>query len=159
MLNSGPEQYRVLLTTCKATVWRDNPVYLLSGQSFLCQNPVFCVKKDCPDIKYTRLAGNTVAPQVVYKTWYCSGPEFNKAVAGETLTHNDNKNCIFLLIKPYLPLRIFRGQYGFHEANTDFMRPIRFSWGQYGFCRGQYALNTLLKTLIGGQFNLSWYIQ
>ena len=125
MLNSGPKQYRVLLTTCRATVWRDNPVYLLSGL-FCVKTQFFCVKKDCPDIKYTRLAGNTVAPQVVYKTRYCSGPEFNKAVAGKTLTQHDNKNHICLLIKPYLPLKIFSGQYGLYETNTVFMRQIRF---------------------------------
>ena len=58
------------------------------GSLFCVKNQFVCVKNDCPDSKYTGLAGYTVAAQVVNKTRYCSSPEFYTAVAGETLTQN-----------------------------------------------------------------------
>ena len=76
LLNSGPEQYRVLQTTCGATVLPANLVYLMSGQSFLTQKNWVLTQKR-PDSKYTGLSRHTVARQVVNKTLYCSGPEFN----------------------------------------------------------------------------------
>ena len=55
---------------------------------FFDTNKLFFNTRDCLGSKYTGLAGHTVAAQVVNKTPYCSFPEFNTKVAGETLTQN-----------------------------------------------------------------------
>ena len=60
----------------RATVLPANLLYLMSGQSFLTQKNWVLTQKR-PDSKYTGLSRHTEARQVVNKTLYCSGPEFN----------------------------------------------------------------------------------